>query len=209
MKKMNKRILAMLLAIVTIVSLFPLTVFADPSAEDDIFAVRSSGAVVTSVELPQNDKVTLTADAATSYQWQILAGTTWVNIAGANGASIDLTYAMVANLLSGNSASVRCKAVVEDAEEITEPVTVSVIDPVFESKDVEINVDPVILEEAVVSQTAHQYSEEEIIKWLNIFMHRFFTQQFKRSCMPDGPKVVPVGLSPRGDLRMPSDICEI
>ena len=54
-----------------------------------------------------------------------------------------------------------------------------------------------------------QYSEEEIIKWLNTFMHRFFTQQFKRSCMPDGPKVVPVGLSPRGDLRMPSDICEI
>ena len=54
-----------------------------------------------------------------------------------------------------------------------------------------------------------QYSEEEITKWLNTFMHRFFTQQFKRSCMPDGPKVVPVGLSPRGDLRMPSDICEI
>ena len=54
-----------------------------------------------------------------------------------------------------------------------------------------------------------QYSEEEIVKWLNVFMHRFFTQQFKRSCMPDGPKVVPVGLSPRGDLRMPSDICEI
>ena len=54
-----------------------------------------------------------------------------------------------------------------------------------------------------------QYSEEDITKWLNTFMHRFFTQQFKRSCMPDGPKVVPVGLSPRGDLRMPSDICEI
>ena len=54
-----------------------------------------------------------------------------------------------------------------------------------------------------------QYTEEEILKWLNTFMHRFFTQQFKRSCMPDGPKVVPVGLSPRGDLRMPSDICEI
>ena len=54
-----------------------------------------------------------------------------------------------------------------------------------------------------------QYSEDEIVKWLNVFMHRFFTQQFKRSCMPDGPKVVPVSLSPRGDLRMPSDICEI
>lgn len=54
-----------------------------------------------------------------------------------------------------------------------------------------------------------KYSEDEIVKWLNVFMHRFFTQQFKRSCMPDGPKVVPVSLSPRGDLRMPSDICEL
>ena len=54
-----------------------------------------------------------------------------------------------------------------------------------------------------------KYNEEEIVKWLNVFMHRFFTQQFKRSCMPDGPKIVPVSLSPRGDLRMPSDICEI
>jgi len=54
-----------------------------------------------------------------------------------------------------------------------------------------------------------KYSEDEIVKWLNVFMRRFFMQQFKRSCMPDGPKVVSVSLSPRGDLRMPSDICEI
>jgi NAD+ synthase (glutamine-hydrolysing) len=49
------------------------------------------------------------------------------------------------------------------------------------------------------------YSEEVIAHWLNVFMRRFFTQQFKRSCMPDGPKVVGVSLSPRGDWRMPSD----
>lgn len=49
------------------------------------------------------------------------------------------------------------------------------------------------------------YSNEEISKWLNIFLRRFFTQQFKRSCLPDGPKVGSIGLSPRGDLRMPSD----
>jgi NAD+ synthase (glutamine-hydrolysing) len=54
-----------------------------------------------------------------------------------------------------------------------------------------------------------QYSAEEIGKWLDVFMHRFYTQQYKRSCMPDGPKVVSVGLSPRGDLRMPSDANEI
>ncbi len=50
-----------------------------------------------------------------------------------------------------------------------------------------------------------QYTEEEIKHWLGIFMRRFYTQQFKRSCLPDGPKVVGVSLSPRGDLRMPSD----
>ena len=50
------------------------------------------------------------------------------------------------------------------------------------------------------------YSEEVIVHWLNVFMRRFFTQQFKRSCMPDGPKVVGVSLSPRGDWRMPSDV---
>ena len=49
------------------------------------------------------------------------------------------------------------------------------------------------------------YTEETILKWLKTFYHRFFTQQFKRSCLPDGPKVGSVALSPRGDLRMPSD----
>jgi NAD+ synthase (glutamine-hydrolysing) len=50
-----------------------------------------------------------------------------------------------------------------------------------------------------------RYSEEELVKWLKIFYKRFFSQQFKRSSMPDGPKVGSVNLSPRGDWRMPSD----
>ena len=49
------------------------------------------------------------------------------------------------------------------------------------------------------------YDENTILKWLKIFYQRFFSQQFKRSCLPDGPKVGTVALSPRGDLRMPSD----
>lgn len=49
------------------------------------------------------------------------------------------------------------------------------------------------------------YEEEELRKWLTVFMKRFFSQQFKRSCLPDGVKVGSVSLSPRGDLRMPSD----
>lgn len=50
-----------------------------------------------------------------------------------------------------------------------------------------------------------EYDEKTLIKWLGVFFRRFFTQQFKRSCLPDGPKVGSVSLSPRGDLRMPSD----
>ena len=50
-----------------------------------------------------------------------------------------------------------------------------------------------------------KYSPQEIIKWMKIFYRRFFSQQFKRNCMPDGPKIGSISLSPRGDLRMPSD----
>ena len=51
------------------------------------------------------------------------------------------------------------------------------------------------------------YEPEVIMKWLKTFYSRFFAQQFKRSCLPDGPKVGSVAVSPRGDLRMPSDAC--
>ena len=49
------------------------------------------------------------------------------------------------------------------------------------------------------------YDEETIKKWLQTFFRRFFNQQFKRSCLPDGPKVGSISISPRGDWRMPSD----
>ena len=52
---------------------------------------------------------------------------------------------------------------------------------------------------------AGKYTDTTILKWLKNFYRRFFSQQFKRSCLPDGPKVGSVALSPRGDLRMPSD----
>lgn len=50
-----------------------------------------------------------------------------------------------------------------------------------------------------------KYTREIIYKWERTFIQRFFSQQFKRSCLPDGPKVGTVAVSPRGDLRMPSD----
>ncbi len=52
---------------------------------------------------------------------------------------------------------------------------------------------------------AGEFDDETIKKWLKVFCRRFFNQQFKRSCLPDGPKVGSVGISPRGDWRMPSD----
>ena len=54
---------------------------------------------------------------------------------------------------------------------------------------------------------ADTYEDEFILQWLKTFYRRFFSQQFKRSCLPDGPKVGTVAVSPRGDLRMPSDAC--
>ena len=54
---------------------------------------------------------------------------------------------------------------------------------------------------------AGEYSDETLKRWLENFVRRFFAQQFKRSCLPDGPKVGSVSLSPRGDWRMPSDAC--
>ncbi len=52
-----------------------------------------------------------------------------------------------------------------------------------------------------------KYDSVDILKWLETFCRRFFNQQFKRSCLPDGPKIGTVALSPRGDWRMPSDAC--
>lgn len=54
---------------------------------------------------------------------------------------------------------------------------------------------------------ADEYDEATILRWIKTFYRRFFAQQFKRSCLPDGPKVGSVAVSPRGDLRMPSDAC--
>ena len=65
-----------------------------------------------------------------------------------------------------------------------------------------------LAEEAFIRQAGkneRRYSRAEIVKWMKVFYRRFFAQQFKRSCLPDGPKVGNVTLSPRGDWRMPSD----
>lgn len=64
---------------------------------------------------------------------------------------------------------------------------------------------PKKLYRVAVAAFAGIYEKVTILKWLKVFYGRFFAQQFKRSCLPDGPKVGAVGISPRGDLKMPSD----
>lgn len=64
---------------------------------------------------------------------------------------------------------------------------------------------PAKIKYIVLKAFADMYDEATIDKWLNFFIKRFFNQQFKRSCLPDGPKVGTISFSPRGDLRMPSD----
>lgn len=65
--------------------------------------------------------------------------------------------------------------------------------------------EPKRLKYFALSAFSDKYSEEQLDKWLRLFIKRFFISQFKRSCIPDGPKVGSVSLSPRGDFRMPSD----
>lgn len=62
-----------------------------------------------------------------------------------------------------------------------------------------------LAKKAFSESAEYQFDDETIDKWLHTFLRRFFAQQFKRSCLPDGPKVGSVSLSPRGDWRMPSD----
>ena len=59
--------------------------------------------------------------------------------------------------------------------------------------------------EDVYERGVSKYDDDTLRHWLKTFLRRFFAQQFKRSCLPDGPKVGSVSLSPRGDWRMPSD----
>jgi len=65
--------------------------------------------------------------------------------------------------------------------------------------------EPAKIYRIAVQTFEEEYEAQVILKWLKTFCRRFFTQQFKRSCLPDGPKVGSVSVSPRGDLRMPSD----
>ena len=147
---MKKRLIAFLLCFAMVMPILPV------SAADGL-SVKNDGASVTSVTLPIYEKEEITVDvndtvSAAGYQWQILVPgvNLWVNITGANGKTLELSYAMVASLLSGNSAQVRCQVTTASGDVYTDVVTVKIDESepeVVESAEV---ADPVVLKEAEV-----------------------------------------------------------
>ena len=110
---MKKKLLALFLCCVMVFSLVPMAFTTAYAAGTDCRFYGSNGAVAETVLLKMTDKTALTAVAATgsgSYQWQIhVSGDVWANIVGTNGNTLELSYALVANLLNGDTAEIRCK----------------------------------------------------------------------------------------------------
>ena len=122
---MKKRIIALLLCCVMLLTLSP-SLIATATADDETTPAQTEVTVSPAkANLPRNKKVTLTAQAkdAKSYQWQIMAeDDLWVDISGETERTIQVSYAMVASLLDGNKAQLRCKTDLGT----TDPATVTV-----------------------------------------------------------------------------------
>ena len=128
-KHMGKKFLALFLCCVLVLSLIPVALTAAFEDETDLHIYGSSGTVVDTVSLKKSEKAELTAVAQTgsgNYQWQIhVSGDVWANIAGQNSVSLNLNYGLVANLLSGDTAQLRCK-LTNDVGNVTYSNTVTV-----------------------------------------------------------------------------------
>ena len=125
---MKKRLIALLLCLVMLVTCMGVGVFMPP----DIKLLSESGEEVSSVSVPQSDRVQLTTDYKSSgelgYQWQLSAdGKTWINIYGQTGESVQLSYAMVCNMLNDEgTAQVRCMVTDGESEYASRAAEVSV-----------------------------------------------------------------------------------
>lgn len=125
---MKKRLIALLLCLVMLVTCMGVGVFMPP----DIKLLSESGEAVASVSVPQSDRVQLTTDYKSSgepgYQWQLSAdGKTWINIYGQTGESVQLSYAMVCNMLNDEgTAQVRCMVTDGESEYASRAAEVSV-----------------------------------------------------------------------------------
>lgn len=154
---MKKRILALLLCCTLLLGLIPAAFTAAADADASFKVVDASGAAVSYVEVPQNGKFALTAQKSQSvpagaYQWQIsVPGTdgVWANILDAQGSTLELSYAMVANMLQSGLAYVRCRLTAGEQTLYTDAVSVAIGYAAIEQPAPMISeVKPVVISEA-------------------------------------------------------------
>lgn len=134
---MKKKLLALFLCCALSFGLVTAALITPAAADEDFLVYGSDGLVAHTVELAKNNlaknnKLALTAVASTGsgvYQWQIqVGGDVWANISGANGVTLDVSYALVANLLYGGAANLRCRLTAGDVVKYTNTVTVQITD---------------------------------------------------------------------------------
>ena len=122
------------------------------AADEDFLVYGSDGLVAHTVELAKNNKLALTAVASTGsgvYQWQIqVGGDVWANISGANGVKLDVSYALVANLLYGGAANLRCRLTAGEVVKYTNTVTVQITDETPVSAPAQAPKAPTVISEA-------------------------------------------------------------
>ena len=129
---MKKKLLALFLCCALSFGLVTAALITPASADEDFLVYGSDGLVAHTVQLANNNKLALTAVASTGsgvYQWQIqVGGDVWANISGANGVTLDVSYALVANLLYGGAANLRCRLTAGEVVKYTNTVTVQITD---------------------------------------------------------------------------------
>ena len=149
---MKKKLLALFLCCALSFGLVTAALITPAAADEDFLVYGSDGLVAHTVELAKNNKLELTAVASTGsgvYQWQIqVGGDVWANISGANGVKLDVSYALVANLLYGGAANLRCRLTAGEVVKYTNTVTVQITDETPVSAPAQAPKAPTVISEA-------------------------------------------------------------
>lgn len=149
---MKKKLLALFLCCALSFGLVTAALITPAAADEDFLVYGSDGLVAHTVELAKNNKLELTAVASTGsgvYQWQIqVGGDVWANISGANGVTLDVSYALVANLLYGGAANLRCRLTAGEVVKYTNTVTVQITDEMPVSAPAQAPKAPTVISEA-------------------------------------------------------------
>lgn len=149
---MKKKLLALFLCCALSFGLVTAALITPAAADEDFLVYGSDGLVAHTVELAKNNKLALTAVASTGsgvYQWQIqVGGDVWANISGANGVKLDVSYALVANLLYGGAANLRCRLTAGEVVKYTNTVTVQITDETPVSAPAQAPKAPTVISEA-------------------------------------------------------------